>query len=295
MTGEVDSLLEKESFILVFETKTDCPQISTRPGFSLMHTGIPALIRRSVQAALVLSLFLLISGCGEKQALVHRQPVQAGAGQLQALGFTIQVGAFAEPANALRMNERLEAFGLEPYYFRHSSGLYKVRFGNYATRRAAASQARQLKSSGYFSAYYIVSPTEHPVSASDYSETLRQQLVATAQGFLGLPYRWGGTGAGEGFDCSGLTMAVYRLNGLNLPRTSREQFQVGRPVRPRDVNTGDLVFFETGGSRRVSHVGVYTGDGRFIHAPGPGKTVRSSSLSGSYYRSRFSGARTYIP
>jgi len=240
---------------------------------------------------------LLVSGCGQKQIGLTRQPVQGGAGQLQPLGFTIQVGAFAEPANALRMNERLEAFGLEPYYFRHSSGLYKVRFGNYSTRRAAALKGRQLKSSGYFSAYYIVSPTEHSVSApgNDRSETLRQQLAATAQGFLGLPYRWGGTGAGEGFDCSGLTMAVYRLNGLNLPRTSQEQFQVGHPVSRRDVDTGDLVFFETTGSRRVSHVGIYTGDGRFIHASGRGKTVRSSSLSGDYYRSRFSGARTYIP
>jgi cell wall-associated NlpC family hydrolase len=100
--------------------------------------------------------------------------------------------------------------------------------------------------------------------------------------------------SGEGFDCSGLTTTVYQLNGLNLPRTSAEQFRVGMPVGGEGLHRGDLVFFAISGGRRVSHVGIYTGEGRFIHAPGRGKAVREDLLSEAYYKARYVGGRRYL-
>jgi len=109
-----------------------------------------------------------------------------------------------------------------------------------------------------------------------------------------VPYLWGGTSVETGFDCSGLTMTVYQLNGIDLPRTSGEQFGTGAEVDEKDLRRGDLVFFATGKSGKVSHVGVYIGDGRFIHAPGRGKKIRSDVLANNYYRKRYLGARNYL-
>ena len=119
-------------------------------------------------------------------------------------------------------------------------------------------------------------------------------LVETARSFIDYPYAWGGASAEEGFDCSGLMMAVYRLNGLDLPRSLYAQFESGRPVGIMDLRPGDLVFFATGGDDRVSHVGIYISEGVFIHAPGTNKTVRSDALSNPYFRTRFCGARCYL-
>jgi cell wall-associated NlpC family hydrolase len=118
--------------------------------------------------------------------------------------------------------------------------------------------------------------------------------VTTARGFLGIPYAWGGASPSEGFDCSGLTMTVYRINGLILPHSSRTQYKTGTPVSKGRLQKGDLVFFATKRGRRVSHVGIYTGNNQFIHAPGNNKRVRTESLSNSYFRENYVGARTYL-
>jgi cell wall-associated NlpC family hydrolase len=91
-----------------------------------------------------------------------------------------------------------------------------------------------------------------------------------------------------------LTMVVYRLNGLQLPRSSRAQWQAGRPVNHSQLLKGDLVFFATAGGQKVSHVGIYVGDNRFLHAPGKNRNIRISELSNKYYRSRYLGARRYL-
>jgi cell wall-associated NlpC family hydrolase len=109
---------------------------------------------------------------------------------------------------------------------------------------------------------------------------------------LGVPYLWGGTTA-RGFDCSGLALAVYRLNGLQLPRNTRDQFEAGEAVAEGKLRPGDLVFFATSGTGEVSHVGIYTGEARFIHAPSRGRRITRDRLDDPYYRERFVGGRTY--
>jgi cell wall-associated NlpC family hydrolase len=209
---------------------------------------------------------------------------------------TIQVGAFSNLNNAVKFTEKLQANGINAYYFRHETGLFKVRFGNYASRKDARNQAEHLNSIGMIEDYYIVGPEDFVArsgQAGD-NEHLRNEIVRTAQQYIGIPYRWGGDSPRTGFDCSGLTMVVYRLNGLDLPRASAQQWQAGTPIERSQLAKGDLVFFATAGGRRVSHVGIYIGDGNFLHAPSRGRRIRLSPLSGTYYKSRYLGARSYL-
>jgi len=222
----------------------------------------------------------------------HMAPERA----LPLRGCSIQVGAFSRVENAIRLTAVLEGRGLNAYYFHHPAGLYKVRFGDYSSRESAGTEAERLRAAAIIDEYYIVSPEEYAVArerklGKDY---LRRELVTTARSFIGLPYRWGGDSLEEGFDCSGLTMAVYHLNGLNLPRSAAEQYLAGLPVDQGQLLQGDLVFFATSGRRKVSHVGVYAGEGKFIHAPGVGKTIRTDILADRYYAARFLGARSYV-
>jgi len=89
-------------------------------------------------------------------------------------------------------------------------------------------------------------------------------------------------------------MTAYHLNGLNLPRSSKEQYKAGVPVKGSQLLRGDLVFFASSRGQNVSHVGIYAGDNTFIHAPGRGKKVRIDLLSNRYFKSRYVGARTYL-
>lgn len=212
------------------------------------------------------------------------------------MGYSIQVGAFSQVDNAARLTKKLEKQGLDAFYFAHSSGLYKVRFGNYASQGNAFGEARRLQQLGIIDVFYIVKPGEYAIARGRHEGggTVRDELVDTAQSFIGLPYQWGSCSLNAPLDCSGLVMAVYQLNGLNVPRTSEEQYKSGMPVAKDRLEKGDLVFFATSCSGRISHVGIYIGDDKFIHAPGTGKTICADSLTSSYYRDRFYGACTYL-
>lgn len=112
---------------------------------------------------------------------------------------------------------------------------------------------------------------------------------------IGVPYQWGGDEPADGFDCSGPVKHVYReALGIRLPRTSRLISERGRQVARRGLREGGLVFFNT--SRRAwSHVGIYVGDDRFVHAPSTGSLVRVDSLNQRYWNSRYDGARRCSP
>ncbi len=223
------------------------------------------------------------------------QPVEPSGPQtrLPTIQYTIQVGAFSTTERAARYAVRLESDGLDAYYFIDTDGLYKVRFGRFDTKAAAVRYASANRTKGLIDDYYIVRPGAAGRQAG-LPAAIRENLVRTARRFIGTPYRWGGASARSGFDCSGLTMTVYRLNGMELPRNSRSQFRAGISIPRRSLQKGDLVFFATDGGNRVSHVGIYSGQGRFIHAPGRGKRIRVASLSNSYFRARYKGARRYF-
>lgn len=121
------------------------------------------------------------------------------------------------------------------------------------------------------------------------SASTGHSLLDKAQQFLGVRYRYGGT-TSRGFDCSGFVSSVFSSQGVKLPRTSAEQSGVGKAVSKSDLNKGDLVFFATRG-RRVSHVGIYMGNGKFIHASSGGGKVKVDSLNDGYYARRYAGAR----
>ena len=117
------------------------------------------------------------------------------------------------------------------------------------------------------------------------------ELVVNAMGFLGVPYKRGGNTAETGFDCSGFVRAMYEQTiGLVLPRRAEQQAAATQNIDRADLKPGDLVFFNTL-KRTFSHVGIYVGEGRFIHSPKPGAEVRVESMKLDYWASRFDGAR----
>lgn len=119
-------------------------------------------------------------------------------------------------------------------------------------------------------------------------------VLMRAFSLVGTPYRWGGNTPESGFDCSGLVNYVYRdVLALNLPRTSRalSEYQ-GDRIKPERLAPGDLVFFGKG--NEVNHVGIYVGEGRFVHAPTSGGTVRLDHLDGHYWRDHYSGAKRIL-
>jgi cell wall-associated NlpC family hydrolase len=126
---------------------------------------------------------------------------------------------------------------------------------------------------------------ETPGSAA---EVAGAAALLAARSRIGTPYRYGGSGP-EAFDCSGLVAYAYQQAGVAVPRTAAQQYALARPVRRAELRAGDLVFFRLSGCN-VSHVGIYAGDGQFVHAPQTGGLVRTASLDEEWYRERYAGA-----
>ena len=125
-------------------------------------------------------------------------------------------------------------------------------------------------------------------------EPIGARLVKQARRFLGRQYVWAGT-SGFCLDCSGFTHLVYRALGVTIPRDAADQATVGRRIATRSaLRPGDLVFFRSS-SGAIHHVGLYVGDGRMIHAPRTGDSVRVVSLGAEPYRGEFAGGRRLTP
>jgi murein DD-endopeptidase len=133
-------------------------------------------------------------------------------------------------------------------------------------------------------------PMQQPAAAASTGRI--QNLLQHALALLGTPYRWGGTGT-DGFDCSGLVGYVFRSAlGIELPRVSKDMASSGQLITDRaNLSPGDLVFFGTHHGKRVDHVGIYVGDGRFLHAPRTGRDVTVSSLESGYWSDKYMEAR----
>ncbi len=131
-----------------------------------------------------------------------------------------------------------------------------------------------------------------PVAPAD--PAAANAVLMRAISLVGTPYRFGGNTPEGGFDCSGLVNYVFRdMLDLRLPRTSRELYAYQGPkIEPGRLATGDLVFFGSGGN--VTHVGIYVGEGRFVHAPSTGGTVRLDHLDGHYWRTAYTGSRRVL-
>lgn len=250
---------------------------------------------------------------------------------ISRVGYAIQVGAFSEVKNAERLTDKLQQKGIEAFYFRKDSGVYAVRFGDFESKEKAKKQAQRLVAEKVIGTYFIAPPqvsagkkivepglikTPQPapkklapvVPAKAREDQPAERLEATpvkgrsdmgsiaartAERFVGIPYRWGGDTVVDGMDCSGFARAVYNLCGINIPRSSREQFSVGDTVVRADLQDGDLVFFGNS-SEEINHVGIYVGGGRFVHAPRRGDDIKISSIDDAYFTKRFVGAKRYF-
>ena len=137
------------------------------------------------------------------------------------------------------------------------------------------------------------------VFANPYEETspIAADVLFRALGLVGTPYRWGGNTPDSGFDCSGLIKYVYNdAAGISLPRTTREMIVMrAQSIGQDKLQTGDLLFFATNGGSQVSHAGIYVGEGRFVHAPATGGTVKLDSLNKAYWQRAYLNAKRVLP
>jgi len=282
--------------------------------------------------SIVFTLVLLLAAC------VHAAPKAAvkaaTASGISRIGYAIQMGAFADVKNAERFTARLQAKGLDAFYFRKDNGVYAVRFGDFPSKGKARATANKLVADRLIDSYYIAPPNEvvfakpqgpgwqkarpdevkplpatkqpgkgtttkqpgasQPQTSAKGDRDMGAIAARTAERFVGIPYRWGGENVVDGMDCSGFVRAVYNLCGLSIPRTSREQFKAGDSVAKDDLRDGDLVFFGSS-EESINHVGIYVGNNRFVHAPRRGEDIRVTAVDESYFEKRFVGARRYFP
>jgi hypothetical protein len=284
--------------------------------------------QRLVITALIVALSAAVvcaspSGTRSSGVTLAGSGIKYGKG-VNRLGHSIQMGAFAEVKNAERFTAMLQTKGIEAFYFRKDNGIYAVRFGDFASKEQARAAAQRLVKDGLINSYYIAPPNEvvftatKPVRGSgdtrlpSYQATRPPEIseprpsskpgserdmgfiaARTAERFIGIPYQWGGDTVVDGLDCSGFVRAVYNLCGVSIPRTSRDQYKAGSPVARADLKDGDLLFFGSSESA-INHVGIYVGNGTFVHAPKRGEEIKTAALDESYFERRFVGARRYF-
>lgn len=126
--------------------------------------------------------------------------------------------------------------------------------------------------------------------ASYLGKTTKKSVLVKAKSLLGKPYRYGGNHPSTGFDCSGFVQYSHAAAGIDLPRTTYQQLRATHPVSKQQLRPGDLVFFRISRKRYVSHVGIYLGNGKFIHSPSSGKHVSIAKLDNPYWKKAYSSA-----
>lgn len=228
---------------------------------------------------------------------LRAENVELGYGAVTGSGVNLRTG----PGTAYRSIVKAD-LGDKAYIIGFNTGWYKVIYGQtiayirsdyleltevpYENRASEKEPLffRNGKSTG-------VTPSAAALSGSGTGST-RQAIVDTAKLYLGTPYVWGGT-TPSGFDCSGFTQYVLKQHGITIPRTTTEQYKVGTYVAKSDLQPGDLVFLQNTYRAGISHVGIYIGNGKMIHASSS-KGVVISDLSSSYYMKHYYGARRVV-
>ncbi len=235
-------------------------------------------------------------------AVARTEPVTG----ISMIGYSIQVGAFSDVRNAERLTAKLQGKGIEAFYFKRENGFYAVRFGDFPHRDEARKTAKRLVSEQIIATYFIAPPQitakqtsqpdkdeKKPVQKTKKDKDMGFIAARTAERFVGIPYRWGGNTVVDGMDCSGFARAVYNLCGVNIPRTSAEQYKIGRKIDREGLEDGDLVFFGSSESQ-ITHVGIYVGNNHFVHAPKKGEDIKVSTLNDNGFSKKFMGGRRYF-
>ena len=169
----------------------------------------------------------------------------------------------------------------------NSNGWYKIKLSN---GQVGWASSQYISTSGNSNS----GSTNNGNSSNESTNTNKAQaIVNTARAQLGKPYVWGAEGPNT-FDCSGLICYVYGQNGIKMPRTSREQANVGTTISQSQLQPGDLIFSSTDGSGRVTHVGIYIGNGQMIHAPQEGDVVKVTNANSSYWQKTFVKAKRVL-
>ena len=214
-----------------------------------------------------------------RQALLKKQRVQARK-------LVKQAAAAKREAAALISSQQAKISQLHSQ-INQLIGERNARLARAAAARRAAAAAAAAAAQNPAPTTTTTAPVSSPTSGAPAppANSLGEQAVQIAMGELGVPYVWGGASP-SGFDCSGLTMWVYAQLGIHLDHYTVSQFNAGPHVAESDLAPGDLVFFEPG----IGHVGIYIGNGEFIHAPHTGTVVQISSLSDSWYEAEYQGA-----
>jgi len=218
----------------------------------------------------------------------------------QVAGDVSQVILWLKDVNVTRPKPEME--GKVPLYARPAADTNVVGFMPYHSKVSVLDYAKGMylvrteeDVLGWLPEKYVKIEGENPFKkeAPPPTADVRERVLASAKKYLGVPYVWGGT-SDDGFDCSGLVQTVFAENGIALPRGSGDQYREGKKVSRDAMRPGDLVFFHTYTSG-PSHVGIYVGDGKFLHAESSPRGVTITPLAESYWDKRFLGARTWIP
>lgn len=171
---------------------------------------------------------------------------------------------------------------IQPYHHNNNNGFYEPQAQQQAQpRRYAAPQT------------YYQAETPRATIRSKKLNPARAEILKAAYRSIGIDYRWGGNTPREGFDCSGLTKFTHKNVNLSIPRTALEQSKASRTINRQDLKPGDMIFFRTSG-KKVNHVGIYVGDGKFIHAASGGGKVTLDDLRRSYWQQRLVKYGTFL-
>ena len=216
-----------------------------------------------------------------------RTPAGTAAATTAVAGTTAALVATA-PATPAPVATTTNASALPP------TALMGAAVGN-ANANASDSVARFLQQRGIVAQAQQLSPSADPAAPGLLNQVRDKasDLVLSAMNFLGVPYKRGGNSVSNGFDCSGFTRHIFEMSvGLVLPRRADEQAKLSSlvPIKKEDLKPGDLVFFNTMRAT-FSHVGIYVGEGKFIHSPRVGGAVRVEDMREAYWAKRFTGAR----